>query len=227
MNSAILKNLIIAIFIVGIMLILKFYLKTSDPVILFLVIWIVAALLIRTLIVGYLNPPYWLYRTKYSFIGLIFGILTAIMLFGTEAIENEIFIANELLRYILFGAVLGAVLNGPVFNHSTRLNRRKGTFLLEKQLVKDYAQIITEEGQRINGKLFLTDKSLLFLDGRNEEKIVVQDIAEVETQISKMKYCQIPNGFKIENGKFRFKVQFPNYWIKRIRKRQELLASPV
>ncbi len=223
-----LKNFIIGFFlVVGLSAILKFYFDTSNIGILFLVGLSLIAGLTKILVFGFINPPSWLYRIRFSVLGIFYGIFIGIMLFGMEAIDKNSFIVQELLKFVLIGAVIGGVFNNSMmFSQSQKLKRRKGLFLLERQLLKDFALLVKQNGEKIKGKLVLTNEHLIFLGDRNDEKVLEKEVHEIIPRINKIKFVGIPNGFKIENDEILLKVPFPYYWMKRIDNRQKKVKKP-
>ena len=217
-----LKNILIGfLLLIGLSAILKFYFETPNIGILFLLGLCLIAGLTRIFVFGFINPPSWLYQIRLSVLGIFYGIFIGIMLFGLEAIEENSFIVQDLLKFILIGAVIGGVFNNSImFGQSKKLKRQKGLFLLERQLVKDFAQLIKQNGEKIKGKLVLTNDHLIFLGNRDDEKILEKDIRDISPSISKI--FGIPDGFKIENDEILLKVPFPYYWLKRIDKRQKI-----
>ena len=142
------------------------------------------------------------------------------MLFGMEAIEQNTVIIQNLLKFMLIGSVIGGVFNNSMmFSKSQKLKRRKGLFLLERQLVKDFALLIKQNGEKINGELVLTNNHLIFLGNGNKEKILEKEVHEINPNINKIKFLGIPDGFRIENNEILLRVPFPYYWLKRINKK--------
>lgn len=223
-----LKNFIIGFFlVVGLSAILKFYFDTPNIGILFLVGLSLIAGLTKILVFGFLNPPSWLYRIRLTILGIFYGIFIGIMLYGMEAIDKNSFIIQDLLKFILIGAVIGGVFNNSMmFSQSQKLKRRKGLFLLERQLVKDFALLIKQNGEKIKGKLVLTNDHLIFLGNRNDEKVLEKEVHEIIPRISKVKFLGIPDGFILENDGTLLKVPFPYYWMKRIDKRKKFKNRP-
>ena len=226
MKNKILKNSFAVVFIIGLLVVLKYYFKTPDLGLIFIIVLGLIGGLIRVLAFGFINPPSWLYRIRFSVLGVFFGIFIGILLFGMEAIEDNTFIVRDLLKLILIGSVLGIIFNNSmIFSKSQKLKRRKGLFLLERQLVKDFAQLIKRNGERINGKLILSNDNLIFLGNGNEEKILEKDVREINPIINTRKFLGIPNGFKIENDEILLIVPFPYYWLKRIEKRKRIKTT--
>ena len=113
-----------------------------------------------------------------------------------------------------------------IFSNSQRLKKRKGVFLLERQLIKDFAKIIVPNGERFSGRLILTNNKLIFLSHKNEEKLFEKDLGEINPVINTSSFFGIPNGFKIENEPdLIFKIAFPYYWLKRIEKRKNIKTT--
>jgi hypothetical protein len=214
------KNILIGLFlIIGLSAILKFYFKTPNIAILFLVVFGAISGLTTVLVRGFINPPSWLYRIRFSVQGISFGIFIGILLFGKEAIEQSTFIIHHLLEYIVIGSVIGVVfINFEMFIQSQKLKRRKGLFLPERQLVKDSALLIKKNGEKIKGKLVLTNDHLIFLGNGKEEKNLEKEVCEIYPNVSKTKFLGIPDGFRIENDDILLKVSFPYYWLKSINK---------
>jgi len=155
-----LKNLIIAAFlIIGLSAILKFYFHTPNIGILFLVVLGAISGVTTDLVKGFINPPRWLYQIRFSILGVLYGVFIGILLFGKEAIEENRFSIHDLLVCLVIGAVLGVVLNASMmFAQTGKLKRRKGLFLPGRQLVKDSALLINQNGEKIKGKLVLTNE---------------------------------------------------------------------
>jgi hypothetical protein len=214
------KNILIGLFlIIGLSAIVKFYFKTPNIGILFLVVLGSISGLTTVLVKGFINPPSWLYRIRFTVLGVFYGIFIGILLFGMEAIEKNTFIIHDLLPYILIGSVVGLVFNNSMmFSLSQKLKRRKGLFLPGRQLVKDSALLIKQNGEKIKGKLVLTNDHLIFLGNGKEEKNLEKEVREIHPNISKTKFLGIPNGFSIENDDILLKVSFPYYWLKNINK---------
>ena len=119
MKNRISKVLILSLLFVGLIALLKFYFETPNTAILFLVVLSATAGLIRTLVFGFINPPSWLYRIRFSVIGIFYGIFIGIMLFGMEAIADNTLILHDLLKFILIGSVIGGIFNNSmIFNKS-------------------------------------------------------------------------------------------------------------
>lgn len=213
------KNILIGLFlIIGLSSILKFYFKTSNIGILFLVLLGAISGLTTILIRGFINPPSWLYQIRFTVLGVFYGIFIGILLFGMEAIEKNTFIIRGLLEYVLIGSLIGVVFNNSMrFSLSQKLKKRKGLFLPERPLVKDSALLIKQNGEKIKGKLVLTNDHLIFLGNAKKEKIK-KEVCEIHPNISKTKFPGIPDGFRIENDDILLKVSFPYYWIEKINK---------
>lgn len=225
MNNRIIQISIKAIFIIGLLAVLKFYLKTSDLALITLILLGLIAVAIKIFFVGFVHLPNWLYRMRFTVTGIGSGIFVGVLFFTTEAIEKDTFIIVDLFKFILIGATLGGLLNNSmIFSKSNRLKRGKGTFLLERQLVTDFAKIILSNGERITGKLILTTNKLLFLRQNNEEKIFEKDIIEIAPVINTYSFLKIPNGFSTGNDQVVLEVQFPYYWLKTIKKSKKKIA---
>ena len=214
------------IFFTGLAVILKVYFDTPVIAIVFLLVFAILAGLIRVGVFGYVNPPDWLYRIRFTVLGIGYGIFIGILLFGMEAIEDNTFIVQDLLKFILIGSVIGGIFNSAmIFGKSQKLKRRDGLFLSERQLIKDFAQLIKPDGEQINGKLVLTNENLIFLENGTNEKVFEKNLGEISAVINTIKFPRIPNGFKIENDETVLKLPFPRYWLKRIEKRKKLITS--
>ena len=215
------KNRLIGLFLViGLSAILKFYFKTPNIAILFLIVLGTISGLANVLVRGYVNPPSWLYRIRSTFMGVFYGIFIGVLLFGKDTIEKSTFNIHDLLEYIVIGSVIGVVFkNFEMFRQSQKLKRRKGLFLTERQLVKDSALLINQNGEKIKGKLVLTNEQLIFLGNETQGKILERDVHEIHPNITKTKFLGIPDGFSIENDEILLKVSFPYYWLKSINKR--------
>jgi uncharacterized membrane protein YccC len=214
------KNILIGLFlIIGLSAILKFYFKTPNIGILFLVVFGGVSGLTTLLVRGFINPPSWLYRIRFAVQGVFYGIFIGILLFGRDAIEKNTFNVHDLLVEVIIGSVIGIVFNySQIFIQSQKLKRRKGLFLPERQLVKDSALLIKQNGEKIKGKLVLTNDHLIFFGNMMEEKILEREVDEIHPNISKTKFLGIPDGFGIENDDTLLKVPFPYYWLKSINK---------
>jgi len=217
------KNVLIGLFlIIGLSAIIKFYFKTPNVGILFLLVLGAISGLTIVLVRGFINPPSWLYRIRVNVRGVVYGIFTGIMLFGMEAIEKNTLIIGHLLPYILIGSVVGLLFNNSILlSLSQKLKRRKGLSLPARQLVKDSALLIKQNGEKIKGKLVLTTDRLIFLGNRKEQKILEREVREIHPNISKTKFLRIPDGFRIENDDTLLKVPFSYYWLKRINERKK------
>ncbi|MGN6543261.1 MAG: hypothetical protein ACTHKY_20805 [Ginsengibacter sp.] len=220
-----LKNLIIAAFlIIGLSAILKFYFKTPDIGILFLVVLGAISGVTTVLVKGFINPPTWLYRIRFSILGVLYGVFIGILLFGKEAIEENSFSFHDLLVCLVIGAILGVVLHASMmFAQTAKLKRRKG--LSGRQLVKDSALLINQNGEKIKGKLVLTNEQLIFLGNETQGKILERDVHEIHPNITKTKFLGIPDGFSIENDEILLKVSFPYYWLKSINKKENKMIA--
>jgi len=220
-----LKNLIIAAFlIIGLSAILKFYFKTPDIGILFLVVLGAISGVTTVLVKGFINPPTWLYRIRFSILGVLYGVFIGILLFGKEAIEENKFSFHDLLVCLVIGAILGVVLHASMmFAQTGKVKRRKG--LSGRQLVKDSALLINQNGEKIKGKLVLTNEQLIFLKNGTEEKILEREVREIHPNITKTKSLGIPDGFSIENDQILLKVSFPYYWLKSINKEENNMIA--
>lgn len=226
MRNEIIKKSLVAVFIIGLMAVLKFLFDLPYLAIIILLILILLGGLMRVMIFGFFNPPSWLYRKRFILSGICNGIFIGIMLFGMEAIENNTFIGGDLLKFALIGSIVGAISNSSMyFSKPQKLKRSKGEFLHEMQQIKELAQLKKRDGKRINGQLVLTNENLIFLENKNQEKILEQDIREIKPNINTLKFLGIPNGFKIANGEILLKVPFPYYWQKIIEKRKRLQTA--
>lgn len=214
------KNTLIGLFlIIGLSAILKFYFKTPNIAILFLVVFGAISGLTTVLVRGFINPPSWLYRIRFTVLGVFYGIFIGILLFGKEAIEENRFNINDLLVSIIIGSVVGVVLNSLLmFVESKKLKRRKVSFPAERELVKDAALMVRQNGEKIKGKLVLTNDHLIFLENGKEEKNLEKELCQIYSNISKTKFFGIPDGFRLENDDILLKVSFPYYWLKSINK---------
>lgn len=223
MKNKIIQKILTVIFFTSLAVILKVYFDAPVIAIVFLLVFAVLAGLIRVLVFGYVNPPDWLYRIRFTILGIGYGIFIGIVLFGMEAIEDNTFIVQDLLKFILIGSVIGGIFNSSmIFGKSQKLKRRDGLFLSERQLIKDFAQLIKPDGEQINGKLVLTNENLIFLENGTNEKVFEQKLGEISAVINTIKFPRIPNGFKINNDETVLKLPFPGYWLKRMDKRKQI-----
>ena len=222
-----LKNTLIGAFlIIGLSAILKFYFQTPNIGLLFLVVLGAISAVTTDLVKGFINPPRWLYQIRFSILGVLYGVFIGILLFGKEAIEENRFSIHDLLVCLVIGAVLGVVLNASMmFAQTGKLKRRKGLFLPGRQLVKDSALLINQNGEKIKGKLVLTNEQLIFLKNGTEEKILESEVHEIHPNITKTKFLGIPDGFSIENDEILLKVSFPYYWLKSINKEENKMIA--
>ena len=220
-----LKNIIIAAFlIIGLFAILKFYFQTPNIGLLFLVVLGAISAVTTDLVKGFINPPRWLYQIRFSILGVLYGVFIGILLFGKEAIEENRFSFHDLLVCLVIGAILGVVLHASMmFAQTGKVKRRKG--LSGRQLVKDSALLINQNGEKIKGKLVLTNEQLIFLGNETEGKILERDVHEIHPNITKTKFLGIPDGFSIENDEILLKVSFPYYWLKSINKKENKMIA--
>jgi len=220
-----LKNIIIAAFlIIGLFAILKFYFQTPNIGLLFLVVLGAISAVTTDLVKGFINPPRWLYQIRFSILGVLYGVFIGILLFGKEAIEENRFSIHDLLVCLVIGAILGVVLHASMmFAQTGKVKRRKG--LSGRQLVKDSALLINQNGEKIKGKLVLTNEQLIFLGNETEGKILERDVHEIHPNITKTKFLGIPDGFSIENDEILLKVSFPYYWLKSINKKENKMLA--
>jgi len=220
-----LKNIIIAAFlIIGLFAILKFYFQTPNIGLLFLVVLGAISGVTTDLVKGFINPPRWLYQIRFSILGVLYGGFIGILLFGKEAIEENRFSIHDLLVCLVIGAILGVVLHASMmFAQTGKVKRRKG--LSGRQLVKDSALLINQNGEKIKGKLVLTNEQLIFLGNETEGKILERDVHEIHPNITKTKFLGIPDGFSIENDEILLKVSFPYYWLKSINKKENKMLA--
>lgn len=226
MKSKIIPKIFLVIFFTGMAVILKVYLDVPVIAIVFLLVFAVLAGLIRVLVFGYVNPPDWLFRIRFTVLGIGYGIFTAIVLFGIEAIQNNTFIVQDLLKFILIGSVIGGIFNSSmIFSKSQKLKRKEGLLLFERQLIKDYAQLVKPDGEQMNGKLVLTNENLIFLENGTNKRVFEKKPGEIIAVINTFKFPRIPNGFRIENCETVLKVPFSRYWLKRMDKRKQLINS--
>ena len=220
-----LKNIIIPAFlIIGLFAILKFYFQTPNIGLLFLVVLGAISAVTTDLVKGFINPPRWLYQIRFSILGVLYGVFIGILLFGKEAIEENRFSIHDLLVCLVIGAILGVVLHASMmFAQTGKLKRRKG--LSGRQLVKDSALLINQNGEKIKGKLVLTNEQLVFLGNETQGKILERDVHEIHPNITKTKFLGIPDGFSIENDEILLKVSFPYYWLKSINKKENKMIA--
>jgi hypothetical protein len=208
------KNLLIGLFIIiGLTAILKFYFKITGIGILFCAILGVIYGLTTVVITGFINPPSWLYRIRFFVLGILWGISIGILNFGMDSIQKKTFVMRDLSVHIIIGLLIGLVFS--MFFSLQKLKRQKGS---ERQLAKDSALLIKQNGEKIKGELVLTNDQIIFLGNRKKEKIWEKEVGETHPNISKTKLLGIPNGFKLENDDILLKVSFPYYWLKSIKK---------
>ena len=218
------KNILLGSFlIIGLSAIIKFYFKAPNIAILFLVVLGAISGLTTLLVKGFINPPSWLYRIRFSVLGVFYGISIGVLLFGQDAIEKNTFNVRELLVDIVIGSVVGLVLHlvlhySDTFIRSQKLKRRKGVSLPARQLIKDSALLIKQNGEKIKGKLVLTNDHLIFFGNGKEEKNFEKQVGQIYPNISKTRFLGIPDGFRLENDDTLLKVSFPYYWLKSINK---------
>lgn len=214
------KNILIGLFlIIGLSTVLKFYFKTPNVAILFLVILGTISGVTTVLVKGFINPPTWLYQIRFPILGILYGVFIGVLLFGKEAIEENRFSINNLLVCLVIGSLVGVVLNNfEIFLQFEKLKRRNGSFLPGGQLVKDSAQLIKQNGEKIKGKLVLTNDHLIFLGNGKVEKNFEKEVCQINANISKTKFLGIPDGFRLKNDDILLKVSFPYYWLKKINK---------
>jgi len=205
-------------FIIGLSAILKFYLEIPNIALLFLVVLGAISGLTTNLVRGFINPPSWLYRVRFIVQGILYGIFIGILLFGKDAIEKNTYNIHDLLAYILIGSVIGIVFNSSIMFIEFLKLKRRNEFPLQRQLLKDSALLIKQNGEKIKGKLVLTNDHMIFLGNGKEEKNMEKEVREIHPNISKTKFLGIPNGFSIENDDILLKVSFPYYWLKNINK---------
>jgi hypothetical protein len=221
------KNTLVGLFlIIGLSAIIKFYFNAPNIAILFLVVFGAVSGLTTLLLRGFINPPSWLYRIRITVQGVFYGISIGVLLFGKDAIEKNTFNVRDLLVDIVIGSVVGLVLYlvlyySETFIRSQKLKRRKGASLPTKQLVKDSALLIKQNGEKIKGKLVLSNDHLIFLGNGKEEKNLEKEVCQINPNISKTKFLGIPDGFRLENDDILLKVSFPYYWLKKINKLKE------
>jgi hypothetical protein len=209
------KNILFALFFTfGLTAVLKFYFKIPDIAILFCVILGAISGLTSVVIRGFINPPSWLYRIRFSVLGFLWGISIGILNFGMESIQKKTFVMRDLSVHLIIGLLIGLVFS--IIFSLQKLKRQKGS---ERQLAKDSALLIKQNGEKIKGELVLTDEQLIFLGNRKKEKIWEKEVRETHPNISKTKLLGVPNGFKLENDEILLKVSFPYYWLKSIKKK--------
>jgi uncharacterized membrane protein len=75
MKNKIIQKILTVIFFTGLLVVLKIYFDTPDIAIVFVLVLTVLAGLIRVVVFGYVNPPDWLYRMRFTVLGIGYGIL--------------------------------------------------------------------------------------------------------------------------------------------------------
>lgn len=217
MNQRTRDILFASFFIFGLLALLEFYVKISVIGILFCVILGLLSGLTTVLISGFVTPPSWFYRVRFTVLGISWGIFVGILNFGMESIQKKTFVMRDLSVALISGLLVGLVFSA-IFRLLQKLERRKGLLLPERQLVKDSALLIKQNGEKIKGELVLTNDELIFLGNRKKEKIWEKEVRETHPNIIRTKLFGIPNGFKLENDGISLKVSFPYYWLKSINK---------
>lgn len=211
LSSPITKYIATGIFVIGMIGVLKIYFNTPYISIIYLIATGLAAGMLGSAFVGFVNPRDWFYRNRTGFLSVGAGVVLGIIMYGKDAIEEGMFETDRFLILLVIMAILGRIIFHPLFKD----RNQKEIITSFKQRLMDTARV-SFNTSRSNGTLLLTENKLIFIERKAKEVLFEKNIREIHPVINKVPFIGIPNGFKLENEDVVFRVRFPYYWLEKI-----------
>ncbi|MFV0564962.1 MAG: hypothetical protein ACK5NB_03915 [Flavobacteriaceae bacterium] len=213
MNTKTIKHLLIGLSIIAIAFALKKPFNFSNHEVFLMLgvgVLLAAIHITATSALNFISPSDWFFKNRFKFFSLARGAMYGIVYFSINTIlENSTFSFKKALVTTLVCALLGLILDGFFFSKSKKPKTKNRTFSLQKQLATDFAALTDQNGKNHEGKLILTDKALIFVDNKTQQKLIDQSISNITPTISNS-IIKSPNGFKIGTTEIK-NLMFPFY----------------
>lgn len=176
--------------------------------------------IIAVLFSGYTIPTKWIFKYRFWFYGILFGI--AVFLFSTltNLTENDSFETFNIIRKLFVGVVVGILVFGSTqywIYKSIRKNTPFKSAEGEMEILADAARIENEDNTE-NGRLILTNYRLCFISAKDSKMKFEISFKSSFSDIQISYRLGIPNGIYIDKNATKILIKFPGLWIKEIKK---------
>jgi hypothetical protein len=210
------QSAVVTFLIIGIVLFFYFGYDLSEVQAIVILTTGVLAYLYKRTIVGFLNPPHWLFNIRIVLYFALYGLFAGVYFLLSDQF-SELNINSEAMK---MGGIM--VLMTVFINSTNRIvfNRLHGTrrfMSLEREVASGLATWILPGNKRHKGHLLLTGKKLSFTSSKSiiKEFEIENDIREVS--IVKSRILHIPYAFKVNDYEGIIALEFPKYWVEKIK----------
>lgn len=218
MKKKILNSTIAVMFLLIAILVLYFYFKTKLPVIVYIILFGAAAGMITTVLNGYYILPAGMFKYRFWFTGLLYGVLMAIGFLSLDMAEGKGIDSERFMKILLVCIAGGTILIGLSKKRSYIKLCQKTPLQLnsnEREILSDSA-IFLNEDIRIEGRAILTSERLCFIPLEPENPKQEWYLTDFKTPPELTLRFGMPNGIYVHDNETKIYVRYAGLWKKKI-----------
>lgn len=195
--------------------ILKYYLDLSNVSIAVMAGAVLVAVIIFRLVTAYVKPSQWLFQARFILLGFGAGIVSGLFQFFDDGIENQSFELGELLKILVISSITFMIMLGLIYYLRFRSLKKKTNSPFDQHLVlDDFATLQRNDGEKIRGRLLLTDNSLYFFSAKDATCLFEAGLKEINPVLTK--FLKMPSGINFPENQLGVWVAFPYLWMEKI-----------
>jgi len=182
-----------------------------------LVIPLYFVLLILTyIILGYLNPPKWLFRLRFGIYSFVYGLGFGLGMSFFNLFEKQHFsVIGLIVNTISFSTIsflLGNTTNENYFRFK-KLIRKTGNSITKDLTLTDSAYYVDSELFRTAGRLLMDNDRLYFYSAKENNCLLNEKLSDVHPAIEKSSFLKIPIGLDFMKNETKIYMKLPYYWL--------------
>ena len=173
-------------------------------------------LILLNIILGYSNPPKWLFRLRFVIYSLVYGLGFGIGMSFFYLFEKHHFSVIGLIVYTLsfstISFLLGITINDNYFRFK-KLIRKTGNSTTKDLTLTDSAYYVDYELFRTLGRLILDNDQICFYSAKENKCLFNAKLSDVHPAIEKSSFLKMPIGLDFLKNETKIYMKLPYYWL--------------
>jgi len=168
----------------------------------------------------YSNPPKWLFKLRFLFYSLSYGLFFGAGMSFFRLIRTQ---QVDLIQFLLFSAVfalvgffLGNASDNTGYLKFKKLVKSTGNQELNDLALTDSAYYEDSIMFRTHGRLILNNERLYFYSSDENKCLFESKLTEINPVVERSSFLNVPVGLDFQTNETKIFMKFPLYWLNAI-----------
>ncbi|PZX20005.1 hypothetical protein LX69_00455 [Breznakibacter xylanolyticus] len=203
-----------------------FFDKSIGLIFIVIAIGVVSGVLSK-LFTGYVIPNQFVFHSRFIIYGIGSGLMIGMLLFLVRSLELNLFSLHALMLNLVVSIPIGVIITGSFLYLGFRTLKKRTMNIDEDQdSISDQATYTDSSCKTFKGRLVLAKCKLMFFEMPTGDCIFEYGLDELNPEIKRSGFLNIPKGFNIGDELAKLNVAFPYYWIDLIKNNKHFTSLP-